>query len=163
MTKPENAVVDRDQVAAYDDAVEKADLRDIRLVSADYTSLPDIALPPHDSWKFGYNCEVEGVGYDEEAGLISAWVGAAAFCKAGRKKILNVKARYLIVWSVTHSVEQETVEKFATLLGPFAVYPYFRAHFAEITSQAGLLVPPLPIMKGPQRKVRQLVGSTYTD
>lgn len=163
MTETAREIVDQTKVAAYNDAVEKADLRDIRLVSAEYNSLPEIALPPSESWKFGYSCEVEGVGYDEEAGLISAWVGAAAFCKNGRKRILNVKAKYLIVWSVSHSVEQETIEKFATLLGPFAVYPYFRSHFAEITSQAGLLVPPLPIMKGPQRKVRQLVSSTYAD
>lgn len=144
--------------AAYEDAVETAELRDIRLISADFTASPEIALPEQSSWKYGYSCDVESVGYDGEAGVISAWIGATAFCRSGRKKILNVKGQYLIVWSVSHPVEQETAERFALMLGPFATYPYFRSHFSHIASQAGLSVPPLPIMKGARRQIRKLVA-----
>lgn len=147
------------QAAGYEDAVETAELLDIRLVSSEFSSLPEIALPEKPSWRFGYTCEVDSVGYDAEPGLISAWIEAVAFCKSGRRKILNVKSRYLIVWSVSHPLDQPIVERFATMLGPFATYPYFRAHFASIASQAGISVAPLPIMKGARRQVRKLVGS----
>ena len=39
------------------------------------------------------------------------------------------------------------VVRFVNRVGNFAAYPYFRSHFAEITSQAGITIPPLPVMK----------------
>lgn len=140
--------------AAYEDLVEAAELRDIKLVESEFRISPEIMSPDVSTWKFGYNCEVGETTYDPEANIITAWVHAMAFCRSGRKRILNCKAKYLLAYTVSQTVETAAAERFTHTVGPFSVYPYFRSHFAELTAQGGALVPPLPIMRGARRAIR---------
>ena len=80
-----------------------------------------------------------------------AWISAEANCVKKRKKIISVKCRYLVVYEVDGAPDDLIIQAFSRRVARFAAYPYFRAHFAELVSQAGVYIPPLPIIK--ERKI----------
>ena len=62
-------------------------------------------------------------------------------------------ARYLVANTVSGSPTEEAALSFVRRVAGFAAYPYFRSHFAEVCSQSGIVLPPLPIMKEPKRQI----------
>ncbi len=132
--------------AAYNTLVASARLRDIKLVTSNFMLDPD-GLSDQPSWKQLHTCEIEQSFYDETRKLLIAWVSADASCTKDDKVVVSAHCRYVVIYSVEGSPEEVAVTAFAKRVARFAVYPYFRAHFAGITSQAGLFLPPLPIIK----------------
>lgn len=139
--------------AEYSSAVEAAQLRDIRLIGCAFNSSPE-AFIKSEGCKYVYGCEVSDSFYDDEAKLLTGWVNCDATTKIGRRKIMSLKATYLVVYDIDGEPLEEAALKFVQHVGCFAVYPYFRAHFAEVSSQAGLRMPPLPIMKEGKRRIQ---------
>lgn len=139
---------------AYSAAVDAAHLRDIRLIGCAFNSAPEAFIKPQDNWKFGYGCEVSDAFYDDEAKLLTGWVNCDATTKVGRRKIMNLRATYLVVYDIQGEPLEEAALKFVHHVGCFAVYPYFRAHFSEVSSQAGMKMPPLPILKEGKRRIQ---------
>lgn len=132
--------------AAYNSLVAAARLRDIRLLKADFSVDPN-SLEHQDNWKLTQTCEIQLAEFNAEAELLVTFVDAAATCKFKNKKIVTVRCRYIVVYDVQGKPEALAVNAFARRVARFAAYPYFRAHVAEISSQAGLRLPPLPIIK----------------
>lgn len=137
----------------YSAAVEAAELRDIRLIGCAFNSSPE-AFVRIDGCKYTYGCEVSDSFYDDEAKLLTGWVVCDAAAKVGRKRVMGLKATYLVVYDIDGDPLEEAAKKFVHHVGCFAVYPYFRSHFAEVASQAGLRIPPLPIMKEGRRRIQ---------
>lgn len=142
------------QNVAYGDLVDSVDLADVKLVDCQFKIKPQIMDPDRSKWKFGYDCELTDTSYDEEAQIVSAWVEASAYAKSGKTHILNVKGRYLLVYRVNGTSDEETAARFTRNVGPISVYPYFRSLFADLCAQGGAHVPPLPIMKGARRPLK---------
>jgi len=136
--------------AAYNALVSSARLRDLRLVKSEFNLDPE-GLEPDPTWKQVHSCELQQSHYDAENSLLVAWISAEANCLKKRKKILSVKCRYLVVYEVEGTPDDLIIQAFSKRVARFAAYPYFRAHFAELVSQAGVSIPPLPIIK--ERKV----------
>jgi hypothetical protein len=136
--------------AAYNALVNSARLRDLRLVKSEF-NLDAEGLDPEPSWKQVHTCELQQSHYDAENGLLVAWIIAEANCLKKRKKIISVKCRYLVVFEVDGAPDELIIQAFSRRVARFAAYPYFRAHFAELVSQAGVFLPPLPIIK--ERKI----------
>lgn len=132
--------------AAYNTLVASARLRDIKLVTSNFVLDPD-GLSDQPSWKQLQTCEIEQSYYDEARKLLIAWVSANASCTKDDKVVVAAQCKYVVIYSVDGDPEEVAVTAFAKRVARFAVYPYFRAHFAGITSQAGLFLPPLPIIK----------------
>jgi hypothetical protein len=133
--------------AAYNAFVGAAILRDIRLIKSDF-SLNEMALDVDlADGQMHQTCEIESAEYDTEVEMMAAWVVAEATCKKKSKKIAALRCQYLIMYDVQRNPEQGAVDAFARRVARFAAYPYFRAHFAEVCSQAGLRLPPLPVIK----------------
>ena len=139
---------------AYSDAVDAAQLREICLVESAFKAEAEAFGAPEANWSMAYGCEVVDAFFDGEASLLTGWVEAHATCKRGRKRILTTKVRYLLVYDLEGDPEEGAALKFVRHVGAFAVYPYFRAHFAELGSQAGLRMPPLPVMKEAKRRIK---------
>jgi hypothetical protein len=131
--------------SAYNALVAAARLRDIRLIKSDFSLSPD-GINRENEWKLLNTCEIQEVQFDPD-GLLFAWVAAEAICKIKNKRVAAFRARYLIVYDVHGVPEEPAVEAFARRVARFAAYPYFRAHVAELASQAGVRLPPLPIIK----------------
>lgn len=139
--------------AAYQVAVDAAQLRNIRLIRSDFDVQPEGFSTNRDRWKHSYSCVVTRSFYDPDRGLLTGLVTGAVACRAGRKKIISLKCDYLVAFDVHGEPDEAAALKFIERLGNFAAYPYFRAHFSEVTSQAGIALPPLPIMKESPRRV----------
>jgi hypothetical protein len=138
---------------SYSEAVDAARLREVRLIQSDFKAEAEALGDPEPNWRMGYGCEVKETYFDAEASLLTGWVVAEATCKLGRKRIVGTKACYIVVYDLEGEPEEQAALKFVSRVGPFTVYPYFRAHFAELASQAGLRVPPLPVMKERKRHI----------
>lgn len=133
--------------AAYNMLVAAARLRDIRLLKSEFTLDAESLHYKVDDWKMTYDCEIHHADYDRDSQLLIAFVQAEAFCKKKTKRILSARCRYVAVYDIHGEPEDDTVNAFANRVARFAVYPYFRAHFSETCSQAGLQLPPLPVIK----------------
>jgi hypothetical protein len=138
----------------YSQVVEVAELGQVRLIGCSFSTQPEVFGPPSDSWKSAYSCEVTEAFLDDEVGLLTGWVSGKASIKSGRRKILEVDATYVVIYEVTGNPKRDAALKFVNTVGSFAVYPYFRAHFASVMSDAGLRVPPLPILKEGRRRIQ---------
>lgn len=147
------------EAKAYVEVVESAQLRAIRLIESEFKMLPEVLLPEQEGWKYGYTCDVGQTVFNEDNGVLTAWVHTTAYCRSGRRKILNLKCKYLLAYSVEGRPDAQTVERFTHAVGPYSIYPYFRAHFAEMASQGGVKAPPLPIMKGLRRRIADWVDT----
>lgn len=86
--------------------------------------------------------------YREGAEHLIAEVALAAGCKQGRKWVLRGRSTYLVAYTVEGRPTVQAAEEYLNKVARFTAYPYFRAHFAGLCSQAGAQMPPLPVMKG---------------
>lgn len=132
--------------AAYNALVAAARLRDIRLLKADFLLDPN-GIENQEHWKLSQACEIQHAEYNAEAELLIAWIEAVATCKLKNKKAVSIRCRYIVVYDVQGHPESAAVNAFAARVARFAAYPYFRSHVAEVSSQAGLSLPPLPVIK----------------
>jgi len=132
--------------ALYNALVASAQLRDIRLVKSQFYLEPD-GLGDPQNWQHTHSCEIETSHFDADKKLIWTWVTAEAACLYEKKRVVSAECRYLIVYKVDGEPEDLEVAAFAKRVARFAAYPYFRAHFAQLASQAGLELPPLPVIK----------------
>lgn len=146
-------------VQAYDKVVETASLRELKLVSSSFDAKPDAYSEDFQNWRPTYDCVLDSNYFVADLGLIFGAVSAEVRCKRGRSSILTLKSRYVILYKVEGEPEESAALKFVQRVARFAVYPYFRAHFAEICSQAGLNVPPLPILREGPRQIAKTVAA----
>jgi hypothetical protein len=161
-----NTEVDNQQKRAvkipeYNALVNSATLQEIRLVESQFSMAPESIADPK-LWKLMQSCEITESHYDADDKVLFAWVSAQASCTYKRKRVVSAKCEYLVIYNVDGDPEDVEVDIFAKRVARFAAYPYFRAHFAEVTSQAGLTLAPLPIIKEkkyfpPKKKEPQLI------
>ncbi len=142
-----------DPARSYDHAVAAAEMRNIRLIRSDFLVEPQGIGGDRTAWKMGYACKLTEARFDPDRSRATGLVVAEAWCKLGSRKIVSVKASYMVAYDIQGDVEPDAAEQFVKRVGTFAVYPYFRAHFAELTSQAGVSLGPLPVMKEGRRLV----------
>jgi len=132
--------------AQYNALVAAARLHEIRLVKSEFNLNPE-GLEHQDDWKLSQTCEVQHVEFDANSGLLITGIGAEAVCKRKSKKAVTFRCRYIVVYEIHGTPEGAAVDAFAKRVARFTAYPYFRAHVAELSSQAGLQLPPLPVIK----------------
>lgn len=138
---------------AFEDLLDVAQIAGIHLVSSRLKSSPAASRKPEDHWGFEHACEVTSILYEEDAKALVGYVDAGALCRVKRKQIAKLSTRYVAIYKVAGKPNDEVAQRFFKSVGAIAVYPYFRAHWAEISAQAGFRFPPLPIMKTPRRAI----------
>lgn len=154
-SRPAGAAAAHGKVAAsdYSAAVDAAEIIDIRLIKSEFAVEPEGLGRERSQWKQSYDFQVRDVRFDGTRNLLTGLVIGDAVCKVGRKRIIGLKCRYLVAYAVTGAPTEAAAEIFVRRVAAFAAYPYFRAHFAEVCSQSGIVLPPLPIMKEPKRLI----------
>jgi preprotein translocase subunit SecB len=140
------AKADQVKPADYNQIVGAARLRDIRLLKSEFSVDPE-AFPATADLKLSSDCEIQDAHFDADSEILAVWVVGEATCKKKNKKLLSSRCRYVVIYDVSGKPEEPVIALFAKRVARFAVYPYFRAHFSETCSQAGLVLPPLPIIK----------------
>lgn len=137
----------------YSEAVDAAEIIDIRLIKSEFVVEPEGLSRERSQWKQSYDFQVRDVAFDGTRNLLNGLVVGDAVCKVGRKRIIGLKCRYLVAYVVSGSPTEAAAIAFVRRVAAFAAYPYFRSHFADVCSQSGIVLPPLPIMKEPKRLI----------
>lgn len=107
---------------------------------------------PH-AWKKRLNESVQAFADVEASSLYGMFVFELS-CRHGRKKMLTVEATYLVSFAVDGRTDEAAGELFVERVGRVAAYPYFRGLVAQLVSEAGVTLPPLPIISAAPRTIR---------
>lgn len=130
----------------YAKTAQLAKLRDIKLINSAYTVKPKLLelIAAKADLKHSFSGEVSSPRFDKSDGFLFGFYGWEAEIKSGRQKMLSVKAEYILAYSGLESASEDYVYLYFKKLARFTTYPFFRAHFAVLTSETGLSLPPLP-------------------
>jgi hypothetical protein len=129
--------------AEYNAVTTGARLEGINLLYNSFTIDPD-CLVSQRQWKWSYGRKVLSCHYSEEEQTVAAIFQYHVIAKHGRKKALKCVADYGVFYHTPDDATQEAAVGFCHNVGTFAAYPYFRALFAQLVSEAGISVSPLP-------------------
>jgi hypothetical protein len=139
--------------AAYSAAVDAAQLGQIRLVKSEFRIEPESLDGGRGGTKNSFGFQFTSSAYDAEKSIATAFFSGSVEIKSGRKRVLSLKCAYVVAYHIFGEPSEEAVKQFVERVGKFAAYPYFRSHFADVASQAGLIMPPLPVLKDARRPI----------
>ncbi|MDM7927557.1 MAG: hypothetical protein QUV12_02670 [Blastomonas fulva] len=137
----------------YNGLVARAHLRGIRMTSSKFDMKPEALELDPDAWQNNVSASILESFYEQESGMLYGVFGFEVVCKYARKKVLSINANYLISYLIIGECEKAACELFVERVGKIATYPYFRSLVASITSQAGLVMRPLPVLSFAPRSV----------
>lgn len=151
MTETKHAEVTKADPAKYNKVVSHATISDIRLVGSKFDLKPEAVEANDRVWTFSLSDQLEDWTCDNEKGTLSGIYSYSASCVEGRRKLLTVTGRYLSTYKLSDLCDEEASRQFLARVGRFSAYPYFRAMFATLTQQSGVMLPPLPVISdGPR-------------
>lgn len=137
----------------YNDLVARAFLRSIKLTASNFELKPEAFEVHPDQWRKDISTEISQVSIEEGQQSISGFFTYEIVCRHRRKKIVSAAGVYLITFRIQGSYDTEIATLFLEKVGRVAAYPYFRSLVADLTSQAGVQLPPLPIISLAPRTV----------
>jgi preprotein translocase subunit SecB len=129
--------------AEYNAVATTARLEAINLLSNHFTIDPN-CLIEQDQWKLSHGRKVLSCHFSDEDHSVAAILQYNVTAKFGRKRALHCTADYGVFYAIPNGATQEAASAFCRNVGTFAAYPYFRALFAQLAGEAGLMLPPLP-------------------
>ena len=158
---PKRLVVSRKpDPATFNTVVAHAKIQSIRLVGTRLVIKPAALSTRRSDWKFEVSDELEDWHCDNDAQSLRGEFGYSAVCMHNRSRIITVKAQYLATFALSAACDDEAARHYLERVGRFMCYPYFRAVFATLTEQSGLLLPPRPIIADQPRLVQSPSGGT---
>lgn len=140
-------------VIAYDAVVAGSELRDIKMVGLKFKINPkffsetDFTDEEASTVTPIFGSTYTTAFYDSKDGLLGGQISWSASVKKGRSKIVSIEAVYIILYGGVPEVEEEHALAFLRRVGRFATYPYFRALVSRLSSESGLNLPILPVLK----------------
>ncbi|HET6523180.1 hypothetical protein [Sphingopyxis sp.] len=136
----------------YNDMVGQTTLRGIWMTESRLDMKP-AALDLDDTpLKHGMRVEREEAVIQPD-GTLYGFINFEVTARRGRQRMLRITARYFVSYHVEGSCDQYTADLFIDRVGRLAAYPYFRALTASLAGQAGLTIPPLPIISFRPRNI----------
>jgi hypothetical protein len=116
----------------YNSIVARAHLRSIRMTASHFDMKPEALDLDPDAWRNNVSVSV-----------------LERFLEA----VLSASATYLVSYRVEGECNQAACELFVERVGKIATYPYFRSLVSSLTSQAGLVMRPLPVLSFAPRSI----------
>lgn len=153
------APISRGTPAEYNNVASSAQLRGIKLVSSAFDLKPEALGSDQSDWAFSIKSEMTDCEFFPDSGHLYCVYRYVASCKRARTRLVSTDASYIITFHVDGACNSESARAYAAILGRVAAYPHFRALFATVTNQAGLMLPPLPIMSEQPRRVDKVLQS----
>jgi len=151
MTETQNSEAAKADPAKYNKVVSHATISDIRLVGLKFDLKPEAVEANDRVWTFSLSDQLDDWTCDNEKGTLSGLYSYSASCLEGRRKLLTVTGRYLSTYKLSDLCDEAASRQFLARVGRFSAYPYFRAMFAALTQQSGVMLPPLPVISdGPR-------------
>lgn len=139
--------------STYNNLVSRAHLRSIRLTASRFDLKPEALDLDPDAWLNNVGGGVVESYLEPESGSLYGVFAFEIVCRQGRKRVLSINATYLVSYFIQGECDRAACELFVERVGKIASYPYFRGLVAALTSQAGLLMRPIPVMSFAPRSV----------
>lgn len=146
----------------YNGVIGRATLRGIWMTEAKIDVKPQALDADLPALQHEVRTEIAEVVVDSD-GIVYGFIRFAATGKAKRTRVIQITGKYFVSYCVAGGCDQEIADLFMRRVGRLAAYPYFRALAASLASQAGLSMPPLPIMSFQPRNVDYVKGSEPVD
>lgn len=156
--RKEASSTSRPDPVAYNRLVAHATVQGIRLIGTRFDVSPKALSSDRSKWSYRLHDELVASHCDEEALQLRGEYIYEATCISSRSRMVKVTGRYLATFGLSSACAADAGDSYLRNVGRFACYPYFRALFATLTDQCGLLLPPLPIISGQPRLVREEAG-----
>lgn len=137
---------------AFNSVTGRTVLRGIRLTDTRFDMKPD-ALVTDGVWQNAMRGESIETFSEPDTGRLYGIFLFEVVCRQRRKRVLSVTAHYVVSYQVAGPFDEEIGALFVERVGRVAAYPYFRALVANLVSQAGMQMPPLPIISAAPRNV----------
>lgn len=137
----------------YNSLVSRAHLRSIRLTASRFDMKPEALDLDPDAWRNAVSGGAIESFLEPESGSLYGVFAFEVVCRQGRKRVLSASATYLVSYFIESECDAAACELFVERVGKIASYPYFRGLIAALSSQAGLLMRPLPVMSFAPRSV----------
>jgi preprotein translocase subunit SecB len=131
---------------SYNSVVGRTEMRGIRLLENRFEIKPEALEVDPSAWRKAVNFEIGEVVVTQDTGRLYGVLHYEVVCRHGRKRVLSATARYLVTYHVHGACSQGDGEVFIARVGRVAVYPYFRSLIATLVADAGVQMPPLPMM-----------------
>jgi preprotein translocase subunit SecB len=129
----------------YNRVVKQTKIRSLRLLENRFEIKPEALVHSSEEWKKSVDFKIIDVSVKDPGGLYGI-VEFSLICKEARRHVLSCRSKYLVHYTVDGGCDVEAGETFIDRVGRIAVYPYFRSTVASLTSEAGITMPPLPVI-----------------
>jgi hypothetical protein len=131
---------------AYNKVVGRASIRSILLTASHFDMKPDALEVDPSQWRNAIDPQVSEVIASVDSERLYGLLSFEVVCRHRRRRVLSTSGRYLVTYHVNGGCDPELGAVFIRRVGLVAAYPYFRAMVAGLVSQAGVQMPPLPIL-----------------
>ena len=136
----------------YNKVVKSADLIDLRMVGCNFELKPEYLIAVYDEDQSAkivqsFTANIDQGDFDSSEGVLAGEVVWSALSKLGRKRLIRVKAHYMVFYSGLEGQDEACVREFFDRNAKLQTYPYFRGLVSRLTSEAGIELPLLPILQ----------------
>lgn len=137
------------RIANYNKAVRVAEIATIVLSDLRFKVIRENTPEPEEKVKLkpSYNGRLTNIAFDADEGLLIVSVEWTVEIKAGRKAFSKCSAVYDVFYRGLKGFDKDTIDIYAENVARPTSYSYFRAMYSTIDWSAGLMSPPLPIIK----------------
>lgn len=138
----------------YNDLVAHARLIGLRLTGSKFDIKPQALSDDREQWSYRINDRLEEWTLDCENLRLRSLYSYEVSCGTGRRKSVSLSATYYATYKLSRDCEEDAAFAYLQRVARYSCYPYFRALFAILTEQSGLLLPPLPVLYEEPRLVK---------
>lgn len=138
----------------YNDLVAQARLIGLRLTGSKFDIKPQALSEQREQWKYRINDKLDEWTLDQENLRLRGLYSYEVSCGTGRRSSVTLSATYYATYKLSRECEEDAAFAYLQRVARYSCYPYFRALFAILTEQSGLLLPPLPVLYEEPRFVK---------
>lgn len=138
----------------YNDLVSHARLIGLRLTGSKFDIKPHALSDEREQWKYRINDKLDEWTLDCKNLRLRSLYSYEVSCGTGRRKSVTLSATYYATYKLSRECEEAAAFAYLQRVARYSCYPYFRALFAILTEQSGLLLPPLPVLYEEPRLVK---------
>ncbi|WP_339683075.1 hypothetical protein [uncultured Hyphomonas sp.] len=141
--------------------VGQSELIYIGLANSRFYRSPELSFDVADAEKYTSQSLLTDPSFEEEDSSVSAlircrlWAAPSADIEESthdeffESSGLRIEAVYVVAFEVTEleDISEINLTKFFSSIGLMTVWPYFRSHCSRVSSDAAIILPPLPLKK----------------
>ena len=129
----------------YNAVALNAELEGIVLLNSRFDVDPEL-IGRRGEWKLSYGRKLNSCRFNSNERSVAGVFDYHVTAKVGRKRALHCSAQYAVFYETPVDATEAGSVGFCRNVGIFAAYPYFRALVARVTADAGVQLPPLPMI-----------------